>query len=364
MNDIVTRKLASVQKIAEKKPIEGADNIEAVRVNGWWMVTQKSNNFQVGDLVVYFEVDSFLPVREEFEFLRKGCFKSTPNLGDGFRLRTIKLRGQVSQGLVLPMETFFKKYPRDSNWYANDMEVNYVVEGDDLTERLGVQKYEAPLSPQLAGKAKGNFPSFIRKTDQERIQNIYNDLVKTHKDVKFQGTMKLDGSSMTVYLYNNGSLAEPIFGVCSRNLDLQETDDNTFWQVARNLRIEGALRKIGRNIALQGELMGPGVQGNREGFKEHRFFLFDVWDIDNQKYLSCDEMVDVSIAMGLNGSPMDRVARVSSGYPLQLSLDELIEASNINSYKHPVAEGIVYRSLDGSTSFKVINQQFLLNEKN
>ena len=117
MTDIVTRKLASVQKIAEKKPIDGADNIEAVRVNGWWMVTQKSNNFQVGDLVVYFECDSFLPVCEVFEFLRKGCFKSTPNLGDGFRLRTIRLRGVISQGLVLPISSLFKTTMEDSKMF-------------------------------------------------------------------------------------------------------------------------------------------------------------------------------------------------------------------------------------------------------
>lgn len=337
------RKLASVQKIAEKKPIEGADMIEAVRVNGWWMVTQKSNNFDVGDLVVYFEVDSFLPVREEFEFLRKSCFKTTQHLGDGFRLRTIKLRGQVSQGLVLPLDTINV--------------AGFMEEGQDLTEFLGVKKWETPLPASLAGKAKGIFPSFIRKTDQERIQNVYEDLKKTHENMLFEATLKLDGSSMTVYLKDG------VFGVCSRNLDLLETEENTFWQVARKMNLEETLRSLGRNIALQGELMGPGIQGNREGLKEHTFYLFDVWSIDEQIYLSPMERDDTVFDLRDQGSYVQHVPVLDVVFPLQKSLDDLIAASDIKSLNHQVAEGIVYKAMDGSTSFKVINNKFLLNEK-
>jgi RNA ligase (TIGR02306 family) len=358
------RKLASIRRIAEIKPIEGADAIEAVRVDGWWCVTKK-NELKVNDLCVYFEVDSFLPVRPEFEFLRKACFKSTKHLGDGFRLKTVKLRGQISQGLVLPMSTF-------DGWIWNNKRDEYIVRssdniaydmyipvdvGDDLTNLIGVQKWEAPISPQLAGVAKGNFPTFIRKTDQERIQNCYSDLVKTHKDVAFEATLKLDGSSMTVY-FNDGQ-----FGVCSRNLELKETEDNTFWKVARKLNLEAAMRSYGKNIALQGELMGPGVQGNREALKEHNFYLFDVWNIDEQCYKSSIEKHDVWVDLYDHGTTISRVPFLGVKVPLTVSLEELIAESDIKSVNHHVAEGIVYRTMDGSVSFKVINNKFLLQEK-
>lgn len=355
------RKLASIRRIAEIKPIDGADSIEAVRVDGWWVVSKK-NEFAVDDLCVYFEIDSFLPVRPEFEFLRKSCFRSTKHLGDGFQLKTVRLRGQVSQGLVLPLEilTSFGDYYKSiiaPNKWENHLGTVCHEEGADATDFIGVKKWEVPLSPQLAGKAKGNFPSFIRKTDQERIQNCYNDLVKTYRNMFFEATLKLDGSSMTVYL-NDG-----VFGVCSRNLDLQETEDNTFWKVARKLNLEQALRSYGRNIALQGELMGPGIQGNRENLPDHDFYLFDVWDIDGQCYIPSWKLPKIALDLYEFGSSVKTVPILGGWYPLALSLEQLIKKSDIKSLNHPVAEGIVYRAMDGSTSFKVINNKFLLEEK-
>ena len=341
------RKLASIRRISEIKPIDGADAIEAVRVDGWWVVSKKGE-FKVDDMCVYFEVDSFLPVRSEFEFLRKSCFRSTKHLGDGFRLKTIKLRGQISQGLVLPIGTF--QFP----WFSH---VN-VKEGHDLTEELGVQKWELPLSPQLAGKAKGNFPSFLKKTDQERIQNCYKEMKRDHADKLFEGSIKLDGSSMTVYLKDD------VFGVCSRNLDLQETEDNTFWKVARKNKFEEMLRTYGKNVAIQGELMGPGIQGNRENLPDHEFFLFDVWDIDGQKYYTSLESGDFVADCRDSGYKLETVPYVSMIRIMEFSLEDILKKSDVKSLNHPVAEGIVYRSMeDSSVSFKAINNKFLLEEK-
>lgn len=338
------RKLASIRKIADIKPIEGADNIEAVRVDGWWVVAKKGE-FQVDDYCFYFEIDSFLPVRPEFEFLRKSCFKSTPHLGDGFRLKTIKLRGQISQGLVIPLYDLLDDVIMSSGF---DL-------GTDVTEHLGVKKWEPYIPPSLAGLIKGSFPSFIPKTDQERIQNCYEDLKSQlhDKDVLFNATLKLDGSSMTVY-YNNGE-----FGVCSRNIDLKEDDTNTFWKMAKKLGLDKKLSAIGKNIAIQGELMGPGIQGNREGFTEHKFFVFDIWDIDSQKYLSEYEVFKFATLLDLEEVPMVD----DSLYPFDNSLDQLLRKSEIESINHPVAEGLVYKSQDRKYSFKVINNQYLLGEK-
>ena len=346
----MARKLASVRKIAEIRPIEKADAIEAVRVDGWWVVAKKGE-FKVDDLCVYFEIDSFLPVREEFEFLRKACFKSTQHLGDGFRLKTIRLRGQLSQGLVLPIVDFTQEIT---------IKGHFVEEGLDLTEVLGVKLYEKPISPQLAGSARGNFPSFIRKTDQERVQNCYGQLKRYHEDTEFYATLKLDGSSMTVYL-NDG-----VFGVCSRNIDLKETEGNTFWKVARALKLEEAMRSLGRNIAVQGELMGPGVQGNRENLTDHDLYVFDIWDIDTQSYETPFEMEDTISDLEAHGSgyKIAKVPILGLEKILQNDIDTILKKSSIGSLVHPVAEGIVYRSVsDGNVSFKAINNEYLLGEK-
>lgn len=336
------RKLASIRKIIDIQSIPNADAIEVVTVDGWECVSKKGE-FKVGDLCVYFEVDSFLPVRPEFEFLRKGCFRSTTYLGDGFRLKTIRLRGQLSQGLVLPVSTFL---------FTKEPEVD-----DDVTGLLGVQKWEVPISAQLAGICKSTFPSWIRKTDQERIQNLYNKYHEQYKDTVFTATMKLDGSSMTVY-YKDGEV-----GVCSRNMDLIEDDNNTFWKTAKSYELLNALKLYGKNIALQGELMGPGVQGNREALFVHHFYVFNVWNIDEQRYMTEQEENSIWLKLVDCGSIIDVVPHLQHNFPFQLTLPELLKASEIESMFHDVAEGIVYQTLDRTFSFKVINNQFLLGEK-
>lgn len=384
------RKLASVRRIAAIDPIEGADRIVCATIDGWKVVTQKSNNFKPGDLVVYFEIDSFLPVEEKYEFLRPSSFKSTKHLGDGFRIKTIKLKGQVSQGLILPLSVFFDQDEEtgDYLWLAlaekavDDVVVSSegtltlnlnncfepVYEGLDLTEYLGVKKYEKPLDPRLAGVARGNFPSFIRKTDQERVQNLFGKIIKHKWDQldRWEATLKLDGSSMTAYVTGHGTEEGPRFGVCSRNLDLKETEDNTFWQVARKLRLEELLMGLGRNLALQGELMGPGVQGNRENLPEHEFYLFDIWDIDEQRYLTPTErlLICAEELQSVKSTPAIGVVSMSNFK----SVDDFLAYADRASINHKVAEGVVFKAFkqdDPSrqiNSFKVINQKFLLAE--
>jgi RNA ligase (TIGR02306 family) len=264
------RKLATVRIITDIKPIEGADMIELATVGGWNVVVAKNVGHKVGDMVVYCEIDSFLPIREEFEFLRKTSYKK---MGDqeGFRLKTIRLRGQVSQGLILPIHVL----PL----------LEMVHEGQDVTEMLGIVKYEPPIPAELAGKVKGQFPSFLRKTDEERVQN----LVKEYEEYRYQSkhqfyiTEKLDGSSATFYL-NNGE-----FGVCSRNLELLETEGNTFWKVARETDLENKLRQYGKNLSLQGELIGEGIQGNPYKIKGHTVQYFNVFDIDKQQRVTIND---------------------------------------------------------------------------
>lgn len=192
------RKLVSIQKISEIKPHPNADAIELATVRGWQVVV-KRGEFKPGDFAVYFEIDSFLPIREEFEFLRKSCFRTHPELGDGFRLRTIKLRGELSQGLLLPISILENHKIKtnqevqcvgrriwDEKWQCWSQCIVPLEEGADLTEFLEVQKYEPPVPTQLAGNAKGNFPSFIRKTDQERCcsENTVIETEDGHKTIR------------------------------------------------------------------------------------------------------------------------------------------------------------------------------------
>lgn len=321
------RKLASIRLIAEVKPIENADAIEAVRVDGWWVVCKKGE-FKVGDLATYFEIDSWIP-EDIAPFLFKG---REFNGVKGERLRTIKLRGQVSQGLLLPAT----------------VGGSFHGECDDVTEFLGIQKWERPIPAQLQGQMRGSFPSFIRKTDQERIQNKLEVL---DSDDLWEVTLKLDGSSMTVYWW------EGVFGVCSRNIDLKtDQEGNSFVNTAK--RIFDNCDFTG--LAIQGELMGPGIQGNRENLKDHSFFVFDIWDITKQEYLSPEDRREFCKAYSLSHVPVLHEGDSINGRTLEEMLNDADLTPSLN---HPIAEGLVFKRIDGGDSFKVISNKFLMKEK-
>jgi RNA ligase (TIGR02306 family) len=324
------RKLASIQVIRDIRPIEGADAIELAIINDWQVVVAKSVCHQVGDHVVYCEIDSFLPIREEFEFLRKSSYKKMDDQ-EGFRLKTIKLRGQISQGLIVPISIF-----GDFGWTA--------YEGLDVTERLGIIKYEPPIPAELAGKVKGNFPSFIPKTDEERIQNL-TDKYETWKTQPFYVTEKLDGSSATYY-FRDGE-----FGVCSRNLDLEETEGNTFWKIARELKIEEWLGTQPINYAIQGELIGEGIQGNPYKIKGQTVRFFNAFNINKYEYLSLEEFESLIASMKLETVPI-----IDREFTLPNTIEELLNYADKKSELNTQfdREGVVIRSIDRKISFKVI----------
>lgn len=342
------RKLASVQVIQDITPIEGADKIELVHIGGWKVVVAKDVGHQVGDMVIYCEIDSFLPIKDEFEFLRKSSFKK---MGDqeGFRLKTIKLRGQVSQGLILPLSVL---NPEGTNIYVTPFE------GLDVTEMLGITKYEPPIPANLAGKVKGNFPSFISKTEEERCQNLTAELEQWSKESdkhQFYVTEKLDGSSFTCYLKDGE------FGVCSRNLELYKDETNTFWKVAIDLKLEEKLRSYGKDIALQGELIGEGIQKNRYKIKGHTVRFFNVFDIEEHKKVDYNTFHNIMQDLDLQTVPVTTVP----GFSLPNSTDKLLNLAESKSVLNNKAEreGIVIRSKDNSISFKAISNKFLIKNE-
>lgn len=372
------RKLASIQKITKLSPIKDADKIEVAHINGWKVVVQKGIHKE-GDLVVYFEIDSLLPEKEVYEFLRDRCYVKASNSvnGAGFRLKTIKLRGQVSQGMIMPISALASQHEENPDWWEfhvtekieHEDHVEFSIEthvldpeeGDDLTTVLGVQKYEKPIPANLAGKIRGNFPSFIPKTDQERIQNFIPHFMKKYRDHEWEVSLKLDGSSMTVYYY----APEDRFGVCSRNLDLTETEDNSFWRVARKLDLENKMRDVSggkKSFAIQGELMGPGVQGNRENLKELTLYVYDIWDVDNHDYLPSNERIALCDYLDIHHVPVYEIAKMgyddADGF-LQLAEFGYDDGRSLN---HKEREGLVFKSIvDPSVSFKAISNKYLLS---
>lgn len=379
------RKLASIQKVAEIRPIEGADAIEVARINNWDVVVKKGE-YKAGDLCIYCEIDSFLPVKEEFEFLRKSSFKK---MGDqeGFRLKTIRLRGQLSQGLLLPVTVLDEVYegeemvvgtseqPHGSQMQLGPYDDALVIEeGVDVTELLGVVKYEPPIPAELAGKVKGGFPSFLRKTDEERVQNLtkeYQEWLLSSKH-QFYVAEKLDGSSATFYMKDGQ------FGVCSRNLELADPgefvpgtvvcedgverpkQENTFWKVAKELNLAERMIKIPYNICIQGELIGEGIQKNPYKLKGHTVRIFNAFNIDAQEYLSLGGLTAVCGMLGLEMVPI-----LESPFQLPATIDEMLKYAEGKSVLNPNTEreGVVVRSLDRTISFKAISNTFLLKEK-
>jgi len=343
------RKLASIRRITDLSPIEGADKIELATVDGWKVVVAKDVGHKVGNLVVYCEIDSFLPIKDEFEFLRKSSYKKMVDGTEGFRLKTIKLRGQVSQGLILPINALpITQFASGHN----------LPEGMDVTEMLGIIKYEPPIPAELAGKVKGLFPSFLHKTDEERVQNLTSEYEewKIQSKHQFYVTEKLDGSSATFYV-NDG-----MFGVCSRNLELLETEGNTFWKVARELDLENKMKSVGRNICFQGELIGEGIQGNPYKIKGHTVRFYTGFDIDKQTRISFVKFVVMLQEMDLGYVP---VLNQGFGFQLPETVGDMLNyaegKSALNSDTE--REGVVVRSMDGTISFKAISNKFLINEK-
>ena len=351
------RKIASLRRIDAIDPIPGADAIEVATVGGWKIVVKK-NEFFVGELAVYCEIDCWIP-NKIAPFLSKG---QEPRLYEGVlgeRLRTIRLRGQISQGLLL------KALPVDSAALETAGVQFPAVEGMDVSEQLGIRKWEAPVPAQLAGQVEGLFPSFIRKTDQERCQNLVEEIFTNNSSSTYEVTLKLDGSSAT-FFHLNGST-----GVCSRNLQLKVNEENaanTFVRMFVESNLQEVLPLVG-HYAIQGELCGEGIQGNREKIKGHKLFVFDVQDIKAGRYLTPEERLEFMHLLFSKGVKQDLVQHVpvlSLNATLSVlniqTINDLIAFADGPSLTHQVREGVVFKRMDGGFSFKSISNKFLMAE--
>jgi RNA ligase (TIGR02306 family) len=359
------RKLATVRKIDALEPIDGADLIETATIGGWKVVVKKGE-LSVGQLAVYFEIDSFIPT-ELAPFLTSENKKPREYNGiKGERLRTVRLRKQISQGLLLPLTVIYdavKKSLDDLNIKLETIPIIYYEEDMDVSDLLNIHKYEPPMSTQLAGMAKGNFPSFIPKTDEERVQNLSRSLYKwaSSDDYEVEISEKIDGSSMTVYAKDStdeqGAYLQK-FGVCSRNLELKETEGNSFWAMANSLDLRNKLAKLGRNIAIQGELFGTGINGNHYRSTEHRFWVFSIYDINKGEYLNSNDRIELCKELELEHVPVLGYMNLRDQ-----TIDGLLAMAEGKSVVNPIVEreGVVLKCVSNpQIHFKCISNKFLL----
>ena len=338
------RKLASIQVVNEIRPIENADAIECVVILGWTVVAKKGE-FKVGDKCVFFEIDSILPNEEKYSFLD---YKEEYN---GYRLKTVRLRGQLSQGLALPINIF--ELPED------------IEIGTDLTEQLKIRKYEPPV-PEEVGAKPSNRVWEIPKTDEERYQSNPN-LVDALKGKEYYASVKLDGTSTTIILNINDE-NEPEVNVCGRNTCYEENPNNKYWAVAMKYNMKEKIlehyNKTGKRLAFQGELIGPKIQGNKMGLTENDLYIFNVWIAEGkQPYEKCD--IDTALSfvkeLELKFVPIELTGIFEYNTEDLQGLTELPYNKYFKNAKPSQnIEGLVFRSKDMKVSFKVISNKFLL----
>jgi RNA ligase (TIGR02306 family) len=377
IND-TTRKLASIQKIVAVEPCSNSENLDVASVLGWKVVVRKGE-FKVGDKAIFFEVDSFIPLTPEVESLRKYSFKRHPDTGaDGLRIRTVRLRGQISQGLLLPLSTYFKYREVENDWTRiptlKELEEAKakqpkIEEGEDLTEYLGVTKYE--IIESISVDAKGTFPDEFPKSDEVRIQSC-PEVLEKYKGTECYATEKIDGQSCTAYLNKNDE-----YGVCSRNLDLKLSDRNLFWVCTNQYNVEAKLRALKRHLAIQGEMHGSAgghpIQGNKYKLIGLKWAVYSIYDIDNTRFLDFEEMKELLTILGIPMVPI-----ICKKFSLSGSIDFLVQMatrkSTINS--DIWEEGMVVRPLKtiidpefalvggtnktGMISFKILDPEFLI----
>jgi len=372
------RKLAHIEQILEVNNIPGADNILCAKILGWECVIAKKDNFKVSDKIIYIETDSIVPDKPEFEFLRDRKF----------RVKTIKLRGQISQGLVIPL-------PKD--WTVKRSDRCSI--GSDVTEELGITKYLSPSEQSelqreeekikleknrlkkflmryswfrklfLTRKQKNGFPYWVTKTDEERIQNMPKVLTQ-FADKEVYITEKIDYQSGTWtskqvpkfqgLLGKLLPLKKTIFVVCSRNFTTN-AKDGLYWKIAKRYNLE-QICKENPGIIIQGEQGNIGVQNNKYNLSEPKMWVFNIINSNKNYYYNKEEMINFCCKYDLDIVPKITTCKLSE---LGSTVQELVTYSKGYSIINTKIqrEGVVVRCIeDGKKllSFKVINPDFLL----
>ena len=345
------RKLASIQRIWKIEPIEGADRIELAHVLGWQCVVNKGQ-FRPIDIGIYFEIDSFLPVRPEFEFLRSSSYKKTDIMGEGFRLRTLRFRGQISQGLLLPISQF-PEIPADA------------AAGYNVAELLGVRKWEIEKRATTGGTVIGNLPYDIPHTDETRVQEA-PELIHAFAGLEYYISTKMDGSSHSLGIDENG------FHVTGHNYEYIDDGSSSFYEFIKvrgyQEKMQEHVRKLGlRSLTIQGEFCAPGIQQNRLRLKKPEWYVFTVRE--DGKRVSLNHMLSICEALNMTPVPIEEVGMdLPSRYPTVEALLARADGDYPNGGKK---EGVVIRPtepvfcplISASLSMKVVSNKYLLKNE-
>ena len=345
------RKLASVQRIISVEPIENADKIEMATVLGWQCVVNKGQ-FKPNDLAIYFEIDSFLPIKPEFEFLRASSYRNSNLLGEGFKLRTMTFRGQISQGLLLPISTF------------PELDQNLEV-GTEVTEILGVRKWEIEETTTSGGTVIGTLPDAVPKTDEVRVQ-AEPDLINDFAGLEYYITTKMDGSSHSICMDENG------FHITGHTFEYKNDDSCGFNKVITRDNIEENVRKYYEDnnlnsLVIQGELCAPGIQKNRLKLTRPEWYVFTIKV--NGKRIGLREMQKICDETKLTMVPLEEVGTdLPSVYP---TVESLLERANGEYPNGGKKEGIVIRptepvyslKISAPLSMKVVSNKYLLKNE-
>jgi RNA ligase (TIGR02306 family) len=318
---------AFIGKIKEFTTIEKADNLitatAVIGEHGIWRGVVKKGEFEVRGRCVVILQDSILPDKPEYEFMRRM----------NFRVKMCRFRGAPSECLILPCEL------------AGDI-------GDDVSEILGVTKYEKPVHVSLGGQVRGNFPThLIPKTDEPNFQSVPG-MIEILKEKAYYATIKVDGSSATFLR------CQERFHVCSRNLDLAEGEGNVLWSLAKKYKLE---EKIPIGFGIQAEVFGPKIQGNPLGSASADLRVFNLYSITEHKYLGLEALHDFCLQHDLPMVPISRQGIL----PSEITSDILQLWADIKYPNGSAAEGIVVRPIEEMTtpqgnrlSFKVINLNY------
>ena len=382
LNEKGQRELAYVVKIDGVSPIEGADRVEIAQVSGWRIMVRKGQ-FMPGDMAIYFEIDSKVPEKEPFLFLESKNYK----------IKTQRyFKGKViSQGLLMSAEDFGLKKEDlvHGDFWTERLGVTYSVNEDNIRKAPHADKYKkmAACYPKVFqmslikwiykhkwgkkflfiffGKRKdkkSEWPAWVTKTDEERIQNMPWILEDKSEWI---ATEKIDGTSTTATLKRTGR-KKYIFYVCSRNVVFDKPDKklyydfNVYTEMAEKYHFEEVLKDILEKnnlewVTLQGESYGAGIQKRNYGLEEHDFMGFNLIFADRGR-LNSGESAKIMEKYGIPWVPI-----IDEKFVLPDTIEELLEmASGKSVIDGGMREGIVFRSQDGSRAFKAVSNEFLL----
>ncbi len=335
------RQLATVVKVLGLEEIKGADKIELAKVLGWEVVVQK-DDFKIGDLAIYFSIDSILDVNNPHtKFL------------EGKRLKTKVIRKCTSQGLLGKI-----------NWlndYTTD--ITEITEGLDLTDIMLVKKYIHPHEAYLYDENKNtnHIPNFIQKTSESRVQDNPQIISKMlNKEIVI--TLKNDGCSASYAFFND------VFYICGRNIfhTIKDSSNMHYFYIAEKYDIEKKMREYGQNISISGEIVGPKVNGNRLKLDELDYKVFNIWNIDQQYYTMYEYVEIVCKQLELKMVELIFKGRFSGLITEQFnSYEQLLKLAGELTYSKGIsAEGLViktnYDKSHPRYSCKVISNKYII----